>query len=124
MRLPTRRTLCLSATMVMLIVGGFWLLAPRSRITQANFDRIREGMSEAEVKTILGEENDPWPESIGSEIAGIIVVHIWDSGINHIEIGFKDGRVTHDKVIYHRSALRAVQWYAKEVASKVGITWQ
>jgi hypothetical protein len=42
-----------------LVVGGTVLfLLPRDPITQANCDRIKRGMSEAEVVAILGREKD------------------------------------------------------------------
>jgi len=42
-----------------LVIGGTVLfLLPRDPITQANCDRIKQGMSEAEVVAILGREKD------------------------------------------------------------------
>src|SRR5438132_14380014 len=46
MRLHRRRSLWLSAALLLAVVAGAWLLVPRSRITQANYDRIQEGMSD------------------------------------------------------------------------------
>jgi hypothetical protein len=38
------------------ILGVLAILPPRSGVTMANFDRIREGMTEEEVRGILGEK--------------------------------------------------------------------
>jgi hypothetical protein len=41
---------------VAIIVGVLALLPPRPGVTTANFDRIRKGMTEDEVRGILGEK--------------------------------------------------------------------
>ena len=58
MHLPSRRTLWLSTALLLVVVIGVWFLAPPSRITQANYDRIYYGMTLIEVITILGEPSD------------------------------------------------------------------
>jgi hypothetical protein len=42
----------------LVIGGGVLFFLPRDPISQANCDRIKEGMSEAEVVAILGREKD------------------------------------------------------------------
>jgi len=56
-----------------LVLGGaaFWL-SDRDPITQANCDRIKEGMSVAEVVAILGREKD--------EAWGFGQMHFWWKG--------------------------------------------
>jgi hypothetical protein len=56
----------------LLIGGSVLVLLPRDPITQANCDRIRQGMSEAEVAAILGREKD--------ETWGWGQLHLWWKG--------------------------------------------
>ena len=56
----------------LLIGGSVLVLLPRDPITQANCDRIKQGMSEAEVAAILGREKD--------ETWGWGQLHLWWKG--------------------------------------------
>jgi hypothetical protein len=55
-----------------MVVVGAWFLAPRSRITQANFDLIQTATSKEEVLEILGPPSNifrpPMGTSGGSEL--------------------------------------------------------
>jgi hypothetical protein len=57
-----RRTLLvvLAALAVMIAAGAvvLWLQSEQARVTQANFERIRDGMTRAEVAAILGPPGD------------------------------------------------------------------
>src|ERR1700687_479690 len=84
MRLPKRRTFWFSAILILLIVVGVWLLAPRGRITRANLHRIQTGMSVAEACAILGE-----PGEDGDCASGWCT---WCEGPNFIIVCFTDGK--------------------------------
>jgi hypothetical protein len=86
MRLRTRRTLCLSALLAVLLVSGVAFIAGRSRITQANFDRIQEGMTLSEVEATLGE-------GTFFRKTGIVELWFWDSGRIHIAGAFLETRL-------------------------------
>src|SRR5207302_1680192 len=60
MGLPRRRTFWFSAALLLAVVVGSWLFMPQSRVTQENFDRLRDGMTLEEVVAILGEETEGW----------------------------------------------------------------
>src|SRR5437868_999234 len=50
-----RRLLLLALPVALVLLGvGAWVLWPRTAITVENGDRIREGMTRAEVESILG----------------------------------------------------------------------
>jgi hypothetical protein len=56
-----RELLVVLASLAVLVAAGVVVLWPRGepdRITQANFDRIHEGMTRAEVETLLGPPGD------------------------------------------------------------------
>jgi len=111
MRLPTRRT-WLSALLLLIIVGGVWFVAPRGRITQANFDRIQMGMSVAEACAILGE-----PGEDGDCEAGWCS---WCDGPNFIIVCFDHGKAFR-KEVHFATAYETLTWYAKEGAAKIGV---
>jgi hypothetical protein len=114
MRIPSRRTFWFSAALLLAIVVGVWLLLPRSRITQANFDQIREGASEAEVSTILGPEDETshWRYSIFD-----YTTRYWHSGPNSMNVVFYKGRVT-SKDIYLANTGETLQWCAEKIGIK------
>src|SRR5262245_55182612 len=49
-----RRALLAMATLALACLLGLWLALPGAGVTKANYDRIRPGMSQAEVEAILG----------------------------------------------------------------------
>jgi hypothetical protein len=118
MRVPSRRTFWLSAALLLaVVVGVAWVLVPRSRITQKNFDRIQEGMSKAEVYAILGhiEFNFVWHDiSLGGER------HAWKAGPNAIVVFFDEDKVC-KKVARFATTWETLKWYATKGAEKVGV---
>ncbi|HEV3081923.1 MAG TPA: hypothetical protein VGY66_19240 [Gemmataceae bacterium] len=93
----------------------------RGRITQANFDRIQDGMVQSEVTQILGEDD-------GGEFAGGAVslyweIWHWNDGPNSITVHFNgNGHVT-GKRIHLATVWETVTWYAKKGAKKIGVKW-
>ena len=73
-----------------LALAGLLLLAACSKITQENFDRIQDGMSEQEVSAILGSPT----ETSSSSILGISGTSSkWTGGGAVITIRFVNGKV-------------------------------
>ena len=90
-----------------------------SRITQANFDRIQDGMAVEEIARILGRPPDrvPSPSSPGLWFS-------WFSGPNWISVlASADGSMSFGKVIHIAGARETLKWYAKEAAEKIGVKW-
>jgi len=124
MRLLTRRTLWLSAALLMavVVVGvGVWFLASRSRITQANFNRIQEEMAWQEVDTIIGEPDRTLGYFIEHERYELCQSY-WCSGPNRIVVKFETNKV-HGKEIHLATTWETVTWYAKRGAAQIGIRW-
>jgi predicted Zn finger-like uncharacterized protein len=77
--------------------GGlvYWLATGpmRNRVTPENADRIRTGMTEAEVKAILGR---PTEDSNLGQSRNPAALHIltWRNGGNQITVTFRNGKVT------------------------------
>jgi hypothetical protein len=116
MRVPNRRrTLWLSAALLVAVLIGAWLLVPRSRITQENFDRIHVGMSVEEVTAILGDS-----ELVHDEQVGDRRTKIWRSGPKGIAVGFY-GEIVEDKHGSLPGPWATVRWYAKKGAEKIGV---
>jgi hypothetical protein len=82
-----RKLLVVLAGLAVVVAAGVVVLWPRppSRITRENFERIKEGMSRAEVEAILGPpgdyrtgrgemdygtENEAWMPDTGPDLAG------------------------------------------------------
>src|ERR1700687_5191419 len=95
MRLPRRRTFWLSAGLLLAVaIGGIWLLAPRSRITQAKLDPIQVGMGLSEVVHILGKSyrgsrvaaTAPQIMDGRAESCGFIQSLEWNDGPNSITV--------------------------------------
>ncbi len=84
----TRRTwLILSAMALMSLVGVgiYWATPTKPGVTRANFLRLHEGMSEAQVEAILGRKAD--------EVMGVTNgrVAFWSGPEGHIDISFSYG---------------------------------
>jgi hypothetical protein len=58
-----------------------------SKVTKANYDKIKSDMSEAQVKEILGEPTETQDLGAGK-------TYIWKSGNDTISIGFVQGKLT------------------------------
>jgi hypothetical protein len=72
--MPRRRLLLFALPAMLVLVGvvwvAFWLAKPRTAITRENAARIQEGMTLAEVETMLGgpptgQPTRPWVTSPG-----------------------------------------------------------
>ncbi|HEV3081684.1 MAG TPA: hypothetical protein VGY66_18035 [Gemmataceae bacterium] len=92
----------------------------QSRVTQANFDRIQEGMSLEEVKAILGEEKGGDVPS--SFAAWLIGSHCWEHGPNRIDVRFLNDSAI-EKHLHLATAWETLEWYAKKGAAKIGVKW-
>jgi hypothetical protein len=82
----TRRRLAGFALLALAALGGgaWWSLSP-GRVTRANFDRIRDGMTVDEVMLLLG----PCKERSGGPADELI---IWETGPACVVVNFIDGR--------------------------------
>jgi hypothetical protein len=91
------------AASVALICSG------RGRITQANFDRIQEGMSVGEIRDMLGAPD----------------FHFWDwnDGPNSISVSFDDQGLVKGKRIHLATTWETLKWHAKKGAAKIGVNW-
>jgi hypothetical protein len=96
------------------------ILANPSRITQANFDRIQDGMGVVEVQEILWQDEGPWP-GITSGVTWI-QIHSWHNGPNWIVVRFLNGCADR-KELHLATAWETMQWYAKKGAEKIGVKW-
>jgi hypothetical protein len=92
------------------------ILANPSRITQANFDRIQQGMSLEEVEEVLGKD-----ETQGYAIRG--EVYCWGHGPSEIIVWFRNGRAEHKHPLHLATIRETLQWYAKKGAEKIGVKW-
>ena len=96
-------TLCaVSVTAVLAGCSSRALPDPNPKVTKANFDRIENGMTKAEVDTILGE---PWKietpdspeETLTLKDVQVSAIYEWSVGPeaaeSKVEIGFNEGKV-------------------------------
>jgi hypothetical protein len=99
------------------------ICASQSRITQANFDLIQEGMTEEQVIAILGsaEIYAAGPEGHGPEVHNRRMV-LWKNGPNRIVVFFDDGRAW-IKEADLATAWETLRWYARKGARKIGVKW-
>ena len=116
MGLPRRRTFWFSAALLLAVVVGSWLFMPQSRVTQENFDRLRDGMTPEEVVAILGEETEGWKRPDSRTRVFLDCRYYW-SGPNLIVIEFQDARLTY-KDLHLETAWKTLQWYAGWTARK------
>jgi hypothetical protein len=93
-----------------------------SRITQANFERIQEGMSESEVTAILGDASVRRNPIAGREAT--FVCYWFDSSPikSWVIIGFADWKAS-VKDGHFATTRETLQWYAKKGAEKIGVKW-
>lgn len=73
-----------------LLLMPWLLLACGSKITQENFDKVQPGMTQEEVKAILGAPTESSAASIGPISGG---TWIWKTGDATIAIQFVSGTV-------------------------------
>ena len=97
------------------------ILANPSRITQANFDRIQQGMSLEEVEKLLGKD-DGQPSSFMTNKIHPWDIHRWRDGPSVIVVVFRDGK-TRIQIAKLATASETLQWYAKKGAEKIGVKW-
>jgi hypothetical protein len=99
----------------MAFVVGAWFFVPRSRITQANFDRIETGMTQEEVTAVLG------PPNLGLTLGSFRPVAAWADGPDVITVTMdEDGRVS-DKEYTAPTPWRRLRWHVNEWLVKLGI---
>jgi len=80
------------------------ILANQSPITQANFDRIQEGMNLEEVERILGKDEYQRDVTIDEKQ--------WEHGPNQIIVRFQNGKV-YGKGMRLYTVWETLLWYAK-----------
>lgn len=83
-KLPTARTF------LMALVLSALLYACGSKISQENFDKIKSGMTEEEVTSLLGKPSESSSMSLGSLSGGSSV---WKDKQGAITIQFANGKV-------------------------------
>jgi hypothetical protein len=119
MRLPRRRTLWISAVLLLAVVISAWLVVPESRVTPENFNRLSMRMSKDEVYAILGE-----PTEVGPSINEGLIRAEWRTGPKSIYVEFRSDRVcTLGQAWLHKTKWQIVLWYVKTGAEKVGVKW-
>jgi hypothetical protein len=119
MRLTKRRTFWVSAAVLLSLVVA-WFFGPRSRITQANFNRIHEGMNEAEVVSMLGEPTSTIATK--STVFTNLECLDWIDGPNVISVEFVSHRYR-TKSSRFLTPYQTLIWYAKKSAAKIGLNW-
>jgi hypothetical protein len=96
------------------------IYANPGRITQANFDRICQGMAMEDVYHILGKDCLASPRMY--EGLCPFQTFMWRDGPNWITI-----TTAHEPVMFKASHFATVPetlaWYAKKAAAKIGIKW-
>jgi hypothetical protein len=118
MSVRKHRTLWLSAAVLLAVLVSAWFFAPRTRITQANFDRITKRMMLREVERILGKCDSRQPIHVvwleGQEDTTRTVLRewcCWRDGPNMISVDInKDGKVV-DKEIKLVGVWESLKWY-------------
>lgn len=110
--IPTRRTLVsfrlavpLRSFVLLAALIGAILVVPGcqdSRVTKDRFDRVKQGMTVAEVRGILGEGTDVTAKGGEMVAAGAMVekksnrqTFEWRDGRKLISVEFENGKVTH-----------------------------
>ncbi|SRR5260370_39975843 len=94
-----------------------------SRITQENFDRIRDGTTEAEVEAILGPPSEEW--FYETDLGVRTGWRQWNDGPTRISVHFHQRMARAETKIFHNATTwETMQWYAKKGAAKIGITWR
>jgi hypothetical protein len=131
MRLPRRRTVRLSAALLLAVVAAVpWFFVPKSRITQANYDRIcYNDMNVEDVVAVLGNNSEriqrvPSFKGLIRHYRGNEVTfgRRWCDGPNWINVFFVNGKVIAVQS-HFVSTWETLTWYAKRGAAKIGVKW-
>jgi hypothetical protein len=119
MRILSRRTFWLSAAILLLaVVACAWFIVLRSPITQENYDRIQDGMTEEQISAIFGGPAD-YVEA-GPSVGRDARLCYWKSGgVDSIEVCFVEDKVV-GKHFYAYSTWENLKWKA----DKIGIRWR
>jgi hypothetical protein len=86
------------------------IYSSQSRISQANFDRIQNGMTEDEVTEIIGEPDGQVPTTVKALA--------YSNGPNYIVLVFHYRKV-HEKEIHLANAWETLEWRAKNGWRKI-----
>ncbi len=70
-------------------VGGYFLFFRSNPVTKENFDKIKAGMTEAEVKDLLGRPHKTSPAFITADAK----MWVWEHDNDAIHVTFIDGKV-------------------------------
>src|SRR5437870_4371827 len=97
-----------------IVIAGMLLVPFRGRITQANFDRINYGMTEAEVRDILGEPDCIWPDFVKTHIWGV-------RGRNRICVTFDANGAVAVKLFRGVTTWEYLCWLWEDILYKTGI---
>jgi hypothetical protein len=117
-KLLKRRNVRLVLILLLGLAASVAIICSReSPVTQANFDRIKEGMSDDEVTAIFGSAV---PELTSTRNATLIAR--WKNGPSFIAVDFRYGVVTR-KSGRILTTWQTLQWYAKKGAAKIGVKW-
>ena len=108
--------------MLLAIVACAWFLMPRSKINQANFDKVSDGMTEEEVTAILGEPEHK-VAGVVIRIEGAVTLAFWSNGLDRIGIVFRKGKVL-EKHLELATAWEKLKWQTEKVMDKVRIKWR
>jgi hypothetical protein len=117
MRLPARRTLWLSAVVIVVIVIAMACLFGGRGISQTNFERIQPGMSEAEVTAILGEP------SLVINYGFFADTMIWNGAAGTIWISPDEHGKVLVKTFTPRTTSEQIKWLANQWLEKIGVSW-
>jgi hypothetical protein len=105
------------------------IYANPSRITQANFDRIQDGMSKNEVQEILTRPSESRSIRLLSGMARTrpedetVWICRWEDGPRYIVVVFNSEDKALLKDFKNATPWETLQWYAKKGAAKIGIKW-
>ncbi|HEV3449475.1 MAG TPA: outer membrane protein assembly factor BamE [Gemmataceae bacterium] len=119
MRISRRHTVWLTAVLFFAVAFSVWFVAFRTRITQANLDRIQIGMTVEEVIDILGEPSPGVAQVVRPDGHKILYV-LWEGGPNHIIVHF-DNRRVQEKFGGFAPLKDSIEWYVKKGLRAMGV---
>jgi hypothetical protein len=110
-----RRSLWFALVFLLVFAVGLAFFSRKpSRVTQANYDRIGEGMREAEVVAILGE---PDKRLTGTDVE----ILYWHEGPNSISVLFSVWAQQCEKDLHLASTWETMTWYLGQELEKIGL---